>query len=334
MEKIVVTIGELVVDWISLEQGLDWGDSRTFLRSPGGNAANVAQALGRLGSKARLVAKIGRDIHADYLLEALSSAGVDVEHVYLTDEYATAQCYVLTDGRGENAFYNWPRPNACHKLTGSDLGDVLAGAGIVHTTGISLTVEPRSSTIIEAIRLAIKQGIVVSFDAGFPTGEGEKARAKVMEAMSMAHILKVNLPELYYWLGLEEDVDAQKIEAEALAKVQAHGRELRRRTACEILLLTLGGQGSLILSDDDCIYTPAVPVQSLDGVGAGDAYCAAVLHKLIASSFEPGKLADAIDWHEAGRFANVVGALATRTVSASQGLPTLAEVENYYSRHF
>ncbi|WP_207749919.1 hypothetical protein, partial [Clostridioides difficile] len=47
-----------------------------------------------------------------------------------------------------------------------------------------------------------------------------------------------------------------------------------------------------------------------------------------------GKLAGAIDWREAARFANVVGALATRTVSASQGLPTIAEVESFYSRHY
>jgi fructokinase len=81
---VVVTIGELVVDWISLEKGRDWSESQTFLRSPGGNAANVAQALAKLGSRSRLVAKIGRDIHAGYLLDALKQTGVDIDHVYIT----------------------------------------------------------------------------------------------------------------------------------------------------------------------------------------------------------------------------------------------------------
>ncbi len=337
---VVVTIGELVVDWISLEKGRDWSESQTFLRSPGGNAANVAQALAKLGSRSRLVAKIGRDIHAGYLLDALKQTGVDIDHVYITDQYATAQCYVLTDAREENSFFNWPQPNACHKLTINDLGDIFDDAQVIHTTGISLTVEPRSLAIVEVIRMACERGLIVSFDAGFPTGEGEIARTRAMEAMAMAHILKVNLPELYYWLDLRAEDEPLKLDQAGLKRVEEYGKQLRRKTACEILLLTLGVQGSIIISDKESFYTPAVKVEALDGVGAGDAYCAAILHQLVkvlplkSAAVAQGKLAGAIDWREAARFANVVGALATRTVSASQGLPTIAEVESFYSRHY
>lgn len=334
----IVAIGELVVDWISLEKGRPWGESQTFLRSPGGNAANVAQALARLGSKARLVAKIGKDIHAGYLLEALGLAGVDCEHVYSTDQFATAQCYVLTDSNDENLFYNWPKPNACHKLTVDDLGDVFDQAQILHTTGISLTVEPRSLAIIESIKRACERGLVVSFDAGFPTGEGELARSRVMEAMSLAHILKVNLPELYYWLGL--DGEPLQLDRSGFKRVEQYGRQLKEHTAAEILLLTLGAQGSIIISDRESVFTEPARVESLAGVGAGDAYCAAVMHKLSqvlpvdkpeAAARPP--LAEIINWHEVGRFANIVGALATRTVSASQGLPSLEEVRSFHARH-
>ena len=150
-------------------------------------------------------------------------------------------------------------------------------------------------------------------------------------------------------MGLSADEVPLKLDQDDIKVIEGLGKQLRSRTACKILLLTLGSQGSIIISDKECFYTPAVKVEALDGVGAGDAFCAAILHKLIQVLPLKGKngagahglgselgndLADAIDWHEAARFANVVGALATRTVSASQGLPTIAEVESFYSRHY
>jgi sugar/nucleoside kinase (ribokinase family) len=79
--------------------------------------------------------------------------------------------------------------------------DLFAGAVALHATGISLTVEPRSSAVIEAMSRARKANLLVSFDAGFPTGEGEKAKGHALEAMALAHMIKVNLAELFYWLG-------------------------------------------------------------------------------------------------------------------------------------
>jgi fructokinase len=198
----VITIGELVVDWIAVKKSAVWDEPDTFLRSAGGNAANVARALSRLGTDARLVAKVGDDLHASYLFSGLAQAGIDTTFVSRTSAFATAQCYVLTDEYDENLFFNWPKPNACHQLTLDDLSDQLfEGAVALHATGISLTMEPRSSAVIEAMRRARKANLLVSFDAGFPTGEGAIARGKALEAMALAHVIKVNLPELFYWLG-------------------------------------------------------------------------------------------------------------------------------------
>lgn len=321
----VITIGELVVDWIATKKSADWDEPDTFLRSAGGNAANVAHALSRLGTNARLVAKVGDDLHANYLFSGLAAAGIDTTFVSRTSSFATAQCYVLTDELDENLFYNWPKPNACHQLTVDDLSDQLfEGAVALHATGISLTMEPRSSAVLEAMRRARKANLLVSFDAGFPTGEGEKARSKALEAMGLAHMIKVNLPELFYWLG---DVEP----CSDTAQLTKYAQMLRSQTGAQVVLLTLGANGSIIATSDSYFAAP-VKVETLAAVGAGDAYVAFVLSRLASGAsldlnWQQALASDYFDWADIARSANAAGALATRTISASLGLPTLSEIE-------
>lgn len=344
----VVAIGELVVDWIATSKSGSWSKPDQFLRSPGGNAANVATALARLGAPSRLVAKVGSDIHGRYLLETLCESGIDTRFVFETSRFPTAQCYVLTGDDEENIFFNWPKPNACHQLTTEDLvDDMFEGSFALHVTGISLTVEPRSHFVIEAMRKARERGLLVSFDAGFPYGEGELARTLIAEALSLAHLVKVNLPELIYWSKPEANVSVNDLFADPsrashLDVIKQCARNLKEKYCAEVVLCTLGRTGSIVVDDSEEFY-PAIPVQSVAGVGAGDAYVAAVLFSLASrlteiqslkngdgKRVEPAELLS-LDWRLAAPFANAVGALATRTVSASAGLPTLSEVQELLS---
>jgi fructokinase len=337
----VITIGELVVDWIAVKKSAVWDEPDTFLRSAGGNAANVARALSRLGTDARLVAKVGDDLHASYLLSGLAQAGIDTTFVSRTSAFATAQCYVLTDQYDENLFFNWPKPNACHQLTLDDLSEELfAGAVALHATGISLTVEPRSSAVIEAMRRARNSNLLVSFDAGFPTGEGEKAKGHALEAMALAHMIKVNLAELFYWLGDGYGLGDNFLLAEDRATTDIslltqYAQTLRSCSGAEVVLLTLGARGSIIVSGGS-YFAPAVKLELSAhegaGVGAGDAYVAYVLSRLVKAggcelNWSQVLGNDYFDWADIALRANAAGALATRTISASQGLATVLEIE-------
>ncbi|MBS2006295.1 MAG: carbohydrate kinase family protein [Cyanobacteria bacterium SZAS TMP-1] len=328
----VVTVGELVVDWIAADRSASWQDPHTFIRSLGGNSANVALGISRLGGDVRLIAKIGADLHGNYLLHYFKDIDVDTDFVFQSEQFATAQCYVLTDESGENLFFNWPRPNACHQLTEDEFDPaMLDGAFCLHATGISLTVEPRAQFIIKIIREARAAGLTVSFDAGFPTGEGELAQKLVREAMSLSDLLKVNLPELIYWLvpAMEPARLAEVLDnpgkKDNLEELKKFCREFRVKSGTKILMCTLGAYGSIVTTETFQGYAPPHILEVVAGVGAGDAYVAAVLHKL-AQEPKPINL-DRIDWLPLANFANAAGALATRTISASEGLPTLAEVE-------
>ena len=67
-----MTIGELVIDWIATTKGNGFIESSTFMKSLGGNAANVSIGLSRLGTRSSIVAKVGPDIQGKYLLKVLA----------------------------------------------------------------------------------------------------------------------------------------------------------------------------------------------------------------------------------------------------------------------
>jgi sugar/nucleoside kinase (ribokinase family) len=353
---LVVAIGELVVDWISTNKGGGFIESNTFVKSLGGNASNVAIALSRLGTRSRILAKVGNDIHGKYLTHVLSKEGVDTSFVFVDENAPTAQCYVFTTLDEDNTFLNWPPGNAAQRLTTGDVtDDRLAGATCIHTTGISLAHDPRRSAVLKTLQRAKELGVLVSFDAGFPTGEGKGSIHALETAVSIADVVKVNLLELFFWarhIGAEiKDSDLDFISAyenppssghESKATASAPdlsqnrigilAKSLFSSFNPKILLVTMAHHGSLVLTARSKTWGTAYEVQTLSGVGAGDAYVAGFLHALIEScgTDEIVKSLDKLTSEQllyCNDFAGAVGALCTTHVSAYEGLPTRAEVE-------
>lgn len=79
MPKIVV-LGEALID-IFAEKGAALRDSQNLHPSPGGAPANVAVALARLGADVGFIGKVGVDDYGDFLVDLLTSEGVDTIHL-------------------------------------------------------------------------------------------------------------------------------------------------------------------------------------------------------------------------------------------------------------
>jgi len=358
---LVVAIGELVVDWISTSKGGGFIESNTFVKSLGGNASNVAIAISRLGTRSRILAKVGNDIHGKYLTHVLAENGVDTSGVLIDERVPTAQCFVFTTLDDDNTFLNWPPGNAAQQLTVGDItDDRFADASCIHTTGISLVHDPRRTAVIDTLQRAKKKNILVSFDAGFPTGEGKGSIDALETAISIADVVKVNLLELFFWarhIGAEiKDTDldfisayehppSSGLESKASAatpdisqkRIGDLAKALFNAFNPKILLVTMAHHGSLVMSKQHESWGTAYSVDTVSGVGAGDAFTAGFLHSLIqccGTKNIPAAL-DKISKDKLIRcnnFASAVGALCTTHVSAYQGLPTVAEVESLMSK--
>lgn len=346
-----------MVDWISTSKGTGFIESSTFIKSLGGNAANVAIALSRLGTISQVLAKVGDDIQGKYLLEVLKNESVEVEKVIIDSEKPTAQCYVFTANDDDNTFLNWPPGNAAQMLASNEISDnTIGNIDIIHATGISLTSEPRRSAILKTLQIAREENVAVSFDAGFPTGEGEEAKDSVKEAMGLADIIKLNLLELIYWnkqISPENDSITRDIsllyESPPSSGFESDGNSCMKHIPEELLVqlaktifdryepklltVTLAAEGSFVLTKDDHINVPVYKVDTVAGVGAGDAYIAGLIHKLMEDSKEE-KFVDYLDRLNVDQlisstsYASAVGALATRSLSAWESLPGDKEVQD------
>ncbi len=336
--SVVITIGEIVVDWISVDIGLGFKESTEFHRSLGGNATNVSVAVSRLGGSSRLIAKIGTDLHSDLVRSKLLDEKVDLDFLYVDSKYPTANCYGIRDASDEAIYYNWPKPNVAIMLCQDDITyDAFNGASFIHATGISLTIEPRKTAVLKALEMARSKSVLVSFDASFPTDSVESIE-DAKKAMLLADIIKINLTELLYWTGLPENSVAKYLEQLQKANFDLSEPNVEAlKSAIEAfmkdytpvaVLLTFGPHGSMVVTEKFSVYSPPVVVQSISSIGAGDAYIGAVMFCLTERQVTRQNISalSESDWHQVATFANAVGALATRHVSAVGSLPTKLEV--------
>lgn len=338
-KNVVITIGEIVVDWISTEIGRGLTESTEFHRSLGGNATNVSVAVSRLGGSSRLIAKIGTDLHADLVRNILVAEKVDLDFLYIDTLYPTANCYCIRDADDEALYYNWPKPNAAQKLNDDDITyDAFRDASFIHATGISLTIEPRKSAVLKALEMARGQDVLVSFDASFPTDSHESID-DARRAMALADIIKINLAELLFWTEIpagdckKHQADLQKanfnLSDPSVAVLRDAVQRFMQAHSPNALLLTFGPHGSLVVTEKFSVYSAPIRLNSVSSIGAGDAYIAAMMFGLSERQITRQSLPNFSEkeWAEVSAFANAVGAIATTHVSAVGALPRRAQVE-------
>ncbi|MBN6188513.1 carbohydrate kinase [Aneurinibacillus sp. BA2021] len=322
MMKTIVSLGEMLIDFVPETNGQGLEDVASFKKAPGGAPANVAAAVARLGGTARFLGKVGADPFGDFLIRTLSDAGVDTTHVLRTNEAKTGLAFVSLKEDGERDFLFYREPSADMLLTEADIAaDACREAAVFHFGSISLIAEPARSATVKAARLAREAGVLVSYDPNlrlplWPGGE-EEARAIIRKYVPLADIVKVSEEELLFLTG-ESDVST------GAAWFFAQGVQL--------LVVTLGREG--------CAYVrPRGPVQhaasfvvsAVDATGAGDGFVGGLLYRFAEAGVTRKTLpllADAA-LLENIRFANAVGALTTTKRGAISALPSLAEVQAF-----
>jgi 2-dehydro-3-deoxygluconokinase len=174
--------------------------------------------------------------------------------------------------------------SAGSRLEPSDLDhDVIAGADIVHITGITAALgETARAALHHAIALARGAGALVSFDVNYrATLWSADAAAPVLRKLASAADIVFAGPEeasLLLTGGLDTAPDDDPwAAATALAEKVC---ELGPRIA----VIKLGSLGALALADGIVHPHPIVPIDPVDPVGAGDAFVGAFLAELVDKS--------------------------------------------------
>ncbi|MEW1752998.1 ribokinase [Streptomyces angustmyceticus] len=267
-----------------------------LVESAGGKGANQAAAAARIGGRTALLARVGGDAYGELLLGAQRDAGTDVTPVIVDDTARTGTAMIIVDPDGDNSIVVSPGANAA--LTPQDVAaaeDTIAAASVV-----SLQLEIPMESVRAAATAAEQAGTRVVLNPS-PAPE---AAALAPGLLAAADPLVVNEHEARQLSGLTDGTPA------------AWAQALRDRGARSVVV-TLGGDGALVLDDGGAAEVPGVRVKAVDTTGAGDAFTGALATRLARGDSLP----------EAARFAVRVGAAAVTKPGAQPSYPTRAELE-------
>lgn len=268
----------------------------TFTMIPGGKGANQAVAAARLGAHVTFVARVGTDAFGAQALNGFRAEGIDTSCVVQDPNSAHGVALILVDAQGENAIAVAPGANA--RLTPEDVDG--AEDAIAESDGVLLQLEVPLPAVTRAVELARKHGKRVLLNPAPYTALPNSLLAQV-------DFLTPNETEAEMLLGGGEA---------GLSGVAGTAEELLRRgVGC--VIVTLGGEGCLVVTPEEQFRIPGRYVAVVDTTAAGDQFSAALAVRLA----EGASLKDAV------RFAVAASAVSVTRLGAQSSLATRAEVE-------
>ena len=262
-----------------------------FSMAAGGKGANQALAARRAGSGVRLFAAAGTDSFADEALQLLRADGVDLSRVR-TVEGPTGIAMIFVDTAGENVIAILPGANGT--VAPADADAALAGLGIGSVLMLQQEI-PQAATE-RALELARAQGVVSILNTApfLPTTRAVAEHASIVIANETEF-------ELLSGAGLDR-----------LDAAMADWARAQNQT----VIVTLGGDGARAATPEGSFAVPALQVEPVDTVGAGDTFCG-----YLAAGLDRG-----LGLEEAMRRAAVAASLACLKPGAQPAIPFADEV--------
>lgn len=301
----LITMGRIGVDLYPLKTGVPLAEADTFGKFLGGSPTNVAVAAARLGRRVAVITKTGADPFGAYLRAELRGFGVDDRWVGEEARYPTPLtfCEIFPPDDFPLYFYRLPKaPDLEIEPAELDLAAVRA-ARVFWMTGTGLSAQPSRSATLAALEARAKSGITV-FDLDWrPMLWEDEPKDAYAQALGLATVAVGNAQECAIATGESEP------HAAARALLAA---------GVELAVVKRGPDGVLAMRRDGTVAQAApVPVEVVNGLGAGDAFGGALCHGLLAGW----------DLERVLRFANAAGAIVASRLACSAAMPYAKEVE-------
>ncbi|AWK51792.1 2-keto-3-deoxygluconate kinase [Clostridium beijerinckii] len=301
----VITIGDGMIAMCPKEKG-PIIFSNTFEKKIGGAELNVVIGCARLGLKSGWISRLGNDDFGKYILKTVRGDGVDVSEVKLVDGYPTSVYFkeVLSDGSSRSFYYREKSPTST--MNSEELNEeYFKNSKILHITGVFPSIiKNNQGIILEAVKLAKKHNLIVSFDPNIRLKMWTKEEAKsfIEKVLPDVDILLIGDEEIEILLG-ETTIE------DAIKTFHNYG--------IEKVVVKKGSKGA-IGSDGKNLYDVAAikPKAVVDTVGAGDGFAAGFLTSLLKGE----TLENCI------RFGNAVGSLVVGVEGDNEGLPYYDDV--------
>jgi 5-dehydro-2-deoxygluconokinase len=298
-------MGRIGVDVYPLQTGVSLREVESFGKYLGGSPTNVAVAAARYGRRSAVITRTGDDPFGAYLHDALRRFGVDDRYVTPVPGLPTpvAFCEIFPPDHFPLYFYREPKAPDLeiheHEL---DL-DAIRAAGVFWVTVTGLSQEPSRSATLAALAARGRAGTTI-IDLDYRPmfwASREAAREQVRRALPHVTVAAGNLDE---W---ETAVGSREPDAAAAAASEL---------GIGLAVVKQGPKGVLAARDGEHVEVPPVPVEVVNGLGAGDAFGGALCHGLLAGW----------DLERLMRFCNAAGALVAGRLACADAMPEEHEV--------
>lgn len=239
-------------------------DAADFRVDAGGAESNVASHVAAFGGEARWFSRLGDDPLGHRIARQLAERGVDVSAVVFDARHPTG-VYFKDPGHGVR-YYR--AGSAAAHLSPADVDAVdLAGVAVLHVSGITAAISPSAAGFLEAvIERARAAGVRVSFDVNHraPLWTAEVAAPALQALAARADIVFVGRDEAEL---LWATTDAASVRA-LLPGVPE-------------LVVKDGDVGATVFAGGATLFEPALAVEVVEAVGAGDAFAGGYLSALL-----------------------------------------------------
>jgi sulfofructose kinase len=254
----------------------------------GGQTATAMCTCARLGLRSKYVGVSGTDENGRRIRAELARREVDITDLIIRDAENQFAVILVDETTGERIVL-WDRDDRLRLRERELPVEALAAARVVHVDDVD------DDAAIRAATIARKAGAMVTSDIDRLTPRTEELVGAVTHAMFAQHV---------------------PTRLTGTTDVEQALRILRKRHD-QVLCVTLGEHGAMVLDGDRLYQEPAFSVQSVDTTGAGDVFRGGFIYALVH-----GQPMD-----QALRTANAAAAVSCTRLGALNGVPALDEVE-------
>jgi ribokinase len=259
----------------------------------GGKGANQAVAACRLGGDVSFIAKTGGDSYGDMMLTNFAKEGLNTDSIIRSAGSSSGLAWICVDECGDNAIIVMPGANGA--MTPDDL-------------------KPYLHLIQNADYLLMQLEVpmdVVEYAAEVASASGVKVILNPAPAQPLTDSLLSKL-----FMIVPNEKESQMVCGDQASADYLQNADILRKRGVKNVIVTLGEKGSYLCGEDGCVEVPAIKVNAVDTVAAGDTYCGALVVAL-----SEGKTME-----EAMMFATKASAVSVTRSGAQPSIPYINEV--------
>jgi sugar/nucleoside kinase (ribokinase family) len=309
-EPPVVCAGVVVADHVStpidhLPAAGELVMADELLLSVGGCASNAAVDLAKLGVRSTVCGRVGDDALGRFVSETLASHRIDVRSLKVDPACPTSQTLIVNVRGQDRRFIHSFGAN--RGLSAEDLDLAIARPPrVLYVGGFLILPGLDPGALAERFAGLRRRGTITVLDVATP---------------GPADYLGLLAPVLK-----ETDVFLPNTDEAALILNETNPvrqAEAFREMGARRVVITLGDEGSVAVSDSLRVRLGAFEVPYVDGSGGGDAFDAGYIAGLLDGRDEVGCLT----------LASAIGASCVRAVGTTAGVFTRDEVETFLERN-